>query len=878
MKWWLRVWRRGKLESELEKELRFHLEEHASQLMQRGYSAEEAQRRARLALGGAEQAKEKCRDARGTRWLEDLLQDTRFALRTFRSKPGFAIITVLILALGIGATTVMFTVINSVLLRPLSYPESERLVSLHRFTEKFGEVWGFSYPDLADVKQQSKTLAVAAWTYGGGTLSAPGEPEYLDGRLISADVFPTLGIAPLLGRAFAPDEDRPGGAPVAMISYALWRNRFAGDASAIGKTLTFEGKPYVVIGIAPRGFQLEGNADIYTALWQSNDPRMQNRGANFIHVFGQMQAGVTLSEAQAEVALISRHLSEQYPKTNEGLSFRALPLQKELVNDVQSSLWLLLSAVGLVLLIACVNIASLMLVRAISREREMAMRVAMGAGRGRLARQCLTESAVLGLCGGIVGMVLASVGVRPFVAFWPGSLPRAEEIHLDWRVLVFGIGVSLLSGLFFGLAPVLRIPSRNIEQALRAGGRTIAGSSRRLHSVFVISEIALALVLLVAAGMLGRMLLKLSSLDPGLNVHNVLTAHFALSPRKMENPVQLSAAWQEVIERARRLPDVEAVALTDIVPMREGENELDYSISPTVPLPDQASVALASCVTPDYLKVMGIALREGRFFDEHDRWDSEPVVVIDENLARHAFGGEDAVGKHLWVQAMGTAPVRIVGVVGHVRHWGLAADDQSRVRDQMYYPFAQVPVRLLPLFSSFMSITLRTKVPPLNVVEPLRTQLRGASGDQALYDVFTMEQLVSASLDLQRFLLVLFGVFAGLALLLACIGIYGVLAYLTGQRVPEIGVRMVLGASVADVRGLVMRQSLRMILAGMGVGLVGALAAGRVLQRFVEGMQSTQGPALAVMVPVLMAAALFASFLPARRASLVDPVEALRQE
>jgi predicted permease len=678
------------MEAQLERELSFHLEQHTSQLIGRGISPDEARRQARLALGGPEQVKEKCRDARGARWLEDLLQDTRYALRTFRGKPGFTVVALLILSLGIGATTVIFTLINSVLLRPLSYPEPDKLVTLHVFTEAFGELWNYSDLDFGDVKRQSQSLALAAWTYGGGTISEPGEPEYVNGRQISAELFSTLGISPLQGRAFRLDEDRPGAAAVAMISYGLWHRDFGGQSSAIGKSLVYDGKTYTVVGIAPAGFQLDGDADVFTPLEQrqDTDPRMRNRAARFLRVMARLRPGFALNEARAELALIARHLAEEYPKSNAGLSMIPYPLQKEVVGDVGSTLWLLLGAVGLVLLIACVNIASLLLARAVSRDRELAMRVALGAGRGRLARQCLTESAILGVGGGLLGVGLAFVSIHPFVAFWPGSLPRADEIHLDWRVLVFAVGASLFSGFLFGLAPALRVPVRGIQQTLRAGARSIAGSSRRLHGAFVISEIALAVVLLVSAGMLGHTLLALSSLDPGFNVHNVMAARFALSPGTLGNPEQIRAAWQDVLDRAQRVPGVESVALVDIIPMRRGENSLPYWTSATPPPTNQEPVALASCVTPDYLKVMGIPLRHGRFFNEHDRIGSEPVVVIDDNLAQHAFGSKDAVGRRIWIPAMGATPALIVGIVGHVRQWGLAADDQSRVRDQMYYPFA----------------------------------------------------------------------------------------------------------------------------------------------------------------------------------------------
>ncbi len=446
-----------------------------------------------------------------------------------------------------------------------------------------------------------------------------------------------------------------------------------------------------MVGVAPAGFQLDGEADVFTPIGQIRELRMLNRAANFIHVVARLQSGVTLAQAQAELAIISRHLAGQYPQTNAGRVFQAQPLRQDLVEDVRSTLWLLLAAVTLVLLIACVNVASLLLARAVSRERELAMRIALGAGRGRLIRQCLTESAVLGLLGGALGVLLAAIGIRPFVVFWPGSLPRAEEVHLDWHVLLFAIAASLASGLLFGLTPALRSPARELEQTLRARARTVTGGSRHLHGGFVMCEIAFAVVLLVAAGILGRTILRLSSLDPGIDIHNVVTAHVALSPGVLQSPTRIRATWQDTLERARRVPGVQSAALTDTVPMRAGEEGLGYWTTPTPPPPNQMPIALASCVTPDYLKVMGIPLRRGRFFDDHDRVGTEFVVVIDEVLAQHLFPHQDAVGKRFWVQAMGPGPMRVVGVVGHVRHWGLASDDQSQIRDQIYYPFAQVP-------------------------------------------------------------------------------------------------------------------------------------------------------------------------------------------
>lgn len=629
MSWWARFWRRSHMEEQLEKELRFHLDEHEKDLSARGRSPLQARREARLALGGLEQVREKCRDARGTRWAEELLQDARYALRSFRQKPAFAATTLLILGLGIGATTVMFAVVNSVLLRPLPFPEPSRLMILHALRKGVGEGWGASYPDFTDLKQ-SRTIRLAGWTYNSGTVSAPGSPLHVEARQISAQLFAVLGVAPSYGRGFRIDEDRPGAAPVVIVSYALSQRKFDSAQAALGQDLVFDGRSYKVIGVAPPSFQLSGEADVYTPIGQSTDSRMQNREGRFVKVIGRLAPTATLNQAQAEITLISRGLAAAYPKSNSGLSMYLRPLLQDVVSDVRGTLWLLLAAIGLVLLIACVNIASLFLTRAISREAELAMRAALGASRNRLLRQCMTESAVLGLCGGLLGVIAAAGSVHPFVALWPGNLPRAEEIHVDWRVLGFGVVVSLVCGLLFGLTPALRIPVRRLEGSLRAGGRSIGGNSRRLYSPFVISETAFAFVLLACAGMLGHTLLKLSRLNPGFNPQNVLTARFAISPTVLDNPAKIRSAWLDVLDRSRHSPQVESAALADIIPMREGENVGPFRTTSNPLPPDQEPVALASTVTPDYLKVMGIPLLKGRFLTEHDRENTQLVVVVDE--------------------------------------------------------------------------------------------------------------------------------------------------------------------------------------------------------------------------------------------------------
>jgi predicted permease len=810
--------------------------------------------------------------------LDDIVQDVRHALRALRQRPGFAAVALLILALGVSATTVMFTIVDGVMLRRLAFPAPDQLVALRTSTQDVGEVWGYSYPDIEDLERTTRTLTLAAWTYGGGTITDHGQAEYVEGRKLSASVLPVLGVRPEQGRAFRPDEDRPAGTPVAMISDALWRRHFGASLSAIGSTLLYDGVAYVVVGVMPAEFQITGQADVFTPLGQSTDPRLHVRGARFIRVLGRLRPGATLAEARAELALTGRQLAAQYPVSNAGAGIVARPLRDEVVGDIGLTLWLLLAAVSIVLLIACVNIASLLLARAVARDRELALRTALGASRSRVAQQCVTESAVLGVAGGALGAIVAAAGVGPLVALWPGGLPRAQDIRLDWRALLFALAVSLAAGLVAGVAPALRASARDLARSLRSAGRGSTANTRRMHGVFVVVELALAIVLLVSAGMIGRTLITQTSRDPGFDSHHVLAARFALSPNVLSDPQQMRAAWRQVLDRARATPGVRLAALADIIPMREAENTLSYRTTPILPPRDQEPVALASTVTPGYREVMGIPLERGRFLTEGDSLGAEPAIVIDANLARHAFGDADPVGQRLWVPSFGPDPVRIVGVVGHVRHWGMAGDDVSRVHDQIYYPFAQVPQNLVHLFSGYMSIAVRTTGAPTDVIRPLQSALRGAAADQAMYDIETMDNVVRASLDQQRFLLMLFGIFAGVAMVLACVGIYGVLSYLTTQRIPEIGVRLALGATAADVVRFILQDSIRMIALGAVLGLAAAILAGRVLLKVIVGMQPTEPATVVAMVALLVGAALAASFVPARWASRIDPVRALRQE
>ncbi|HZZ16157.1 MAG TPA: ABC transporter permease [Candidatus Sulfotelmatobacter sp.] len=881
MTWWSRLSRRNSLERDLGRELDFHIAERVSVLQSTGLSEEESRRRVYHEFGGMEQVKEACRDARGTRWLEDVMADIRYAFRTLRKVPTFTLVCLVTLALGIGVTTGIFTVLNGVLLKPLAYSDPGHLVNLQEKTTwetAWGDIWALSYPNYLDCKHRVHSLELAAMHNAGGAIvSAPGDAAYVDGLEISSNLFSVLGVHLLRGRPFSPDEDRPAGSPPAIIGFHFWQQRFGGNPQAIGMKLVYDGHPRTVIGIAPAGFRIDGEeVDLFTPIGQDTVPMQLNRERHGTVAWGRLRPGATLAHANAELAVIGHQLESAYPKSNHGRTFIAEILHAD-VGEARPTLWLLLGAVSLVLLIACANIASLLLARAVSRQRELALRAALGASRGRLVRQYLTESAVLGFGGGCVGVLFAIAVVRALVALWPNGLPRSYDIRVDERVLLFATGISLLSGLVCGLAPALRTRLGEIDRTLRAGARTIVGGTRHLHAAFVTVEVALAVVLLASAAMLGQTLLHLASLSPGLNIKNLMTARVALAPATLTNPAQTRANWKDLLDRARRVPGVDSVAMIDTVPMREGSNPIGYTTSAAAVPENQQPMVLANCTTPDYLKTMGIPLLRGRFLSDQDHVNSQSVAVVDDVMAKQAFPGEDPIGKQLWI-GIARDPVTVVGVVGHVRQWGLAGDDNSRIRAQLYYPFSQVPDQLVRRWSELMSIAIRTETDPQAVLKSLRQAVSGATRDQVLYETHTMEQLVSQSLARQRFLLLLFGIFAGLALVLACVGVYGVFSYLTGQRIPEIGIRIALGANTGQVVALIMRQSCRMILAGIALGFAGAIAAARLLLWLIEGMQIIDPLTLILTVCTLMAAALFASFLPARRASRIDAMQALRQE
>ncbi|MGH9416927.1 MAG: ADOP family duplicated permease [Terriglobales bacterium] len=884
--WLGRLWRRRRLEVDLERELAFHLETDASLRQAGGATAGEARRQARLRLGSVEAAREACRDARGTRWVEDLARDTRQALRLWRRRPGFAAAVVVTLALGIGVSTLMVSLVAGVLLRPLNFAHPAQLVTVQEQTagppsaaavaEGWGRFWAGAYPNYEDLRRASRTLELGAWANNGDLLSGPGPAAYVEADDVSASLFPLLGVAPVAGRGFLPQEDQPGGAPVAMVSAELARGRWGSTQAALGAGITFAGKRWRVVGVMPAGFDVTGipgadSAQLFLPIGQEAPALLQNRQRHWINMVGRLRPGAGLPAAERELEVIARRLQARYPQSNAERGFAVRPLRPD-VGDAGATLWVLLAAAGLVLLLACANVACLLLTHALGRERELEMRRALGASRGRLVRQELTGSLLYGLGGGALGVALARAGLRPFLAWWPGGLPRAGAVTLDGRVLAFAAAAALLGGLLLGLVPAWFGAGVRLGRPL-AAARVHSGWGQR---VLVAAQMALALVLLAGAGLLGRAVVRLSALDLGVNTSNVLTARVMLPATELSNPARAHAAWNEMRRRLRAIPGVTAAAIVDTVPLRQGNDVIPYWTGATKP-PDAAQPnALATTVSPQYFQTMGIRRLRGRVIDARDLPSAVPVAVIDDRLAHDAFGQHNPIGQPIHL-GLGNDPLTVVGVVQHVRYWGPAGDVASPVQDEVYYALNQLPDRLMPRWSQLMSIAVRTAVPPGGLLPQIQHAVAGPGGGQAMYEVRTMSELARGKLAQQRFLLLLFSIFGGLALLLAALGVYGVQSWLAARRQPELAVRLALGAGRGSVFGMMLRQNLGTLVAGAAAGLAGAVAAARLLGHAVPGVGAGSAVAPAAAAVVLIAAAVAASVPVARRSSRTDPAALLRQ-
>jgi predicted permease len=815
--------------------------------------------------------------------MRTLWQDLRYGARTLAKNKGFTLVSVLVLAVGIGANSAIFSVVNAVLLRPLPYPEPERLVVLWGDKEANEGHAVVSYPDLEDWRAQTRTLEdVAAFNQSGALLQGDGEPQPMSGANVSAELFSALRVRPALGRVFTREEDRNGAPPVIMIGHALWQRRFNSDPKIVGQQIRVGGGGVstTVVGVLPPGFTFPAQAertDFLRPMAQALAERATMRSSYSMPVLARLKPGATAQEADAEMRAIAARIEQQYPDEGFRLGRQLVPLEEEVVGSpLRRSLFVLLGAVGLVLLIGCANIAHLLLARAATRHREMAIRTALGASRTRVIRQLLTESLLLSVIGGGLGLLLAMWGVDLLIASSPVDIPRLKDVALDSRVVAFTLSISVLTGIIFGLAPALQAARVDLNDVLKEGGRgaSVGASRSRLRAALVVAEVALSLVLLVGAGLLLKSFAKLTNVDPGFDPQDVTATSITLAKQKYPTDERRLAAFSEIVARARGVPGVESAAVIYPLPMSGTTTSNTFVIEGRAePSPRDKTAANYRAISPDYFRVMRTRLVRGRAFDERDRADAPQVVIVNESFARRYFAGEEPVGKRIAIERgpvddARQPPREIVGVAADVRHEALDAE----AGEEFYVPYAQAP-------EASMNLVVREAGGATGATAAgVREAIRQVDKDQYVPAVRRMADLVAGSVARRRFNAMLTGLFAAVALLLASIGIFGVTAYTVAMRTHEIGVRMALGARAADVLRLVLWQGLRLILFGVGLGLLGSLAMTRVLAGMLYGVTPTDAPTFAAVSLLLTVVALLACYVPARRATRVDPMIALRYE
>ena len=816
--------------------------------------------------------------------MGSLFQDLRYGYRTLAKNPGFAAVAILTLALGIGANTALFSVVNGVLLNPLPYPHPEQLVTLHESKPNF-ETGAIPYLNFVDWQNQNHTFSSIGISRGYNfTLTGMGEAERLQGDWVSASFFSTLGVKPVIGRDFTPQDDQFGAGPVALISAALWKRKFGSAVGVLGKSITLNGNDFTIIGVMPANLNDRLSSfrpgDVYAPICQWPNSALHNRRAALgLHGIGRMKPGVTLEQAKADLQAIARNLAVAYPDANRGTTANVLLLKQDIVGRIQPYLLALLAAVGFVLLIACVNVANLLLARSTGRAREFAIRAALGAGQGRVIRQLLTESVLLALAGGALGLLLASWSTRAALGRLPTALPRAADIGIDARVLIFTAAVSLLAGILFGLAPALKTARPDLHETLKEGGRGLSTARHRAHATLVVVEMAMAVVLLVGAGLMIRSLARIWNVDPGFDPHDVLTFNVSLPPA-MNNatPTALRAALRGLDDRLASTPGVKAVSLSwGAFPMYDEDDQQFWPNGQPRPQSEsEMDWTLDYIVEPDYFKVMGIPLQRGRIFTAQEDERSPFVIVVDDGFAGKFFPNQNPLGKRVNLASY-DAKAEIIGVVRHVNQWGLDSDDVNPLRAQMYLSLRQMPDSWL---SPGASVVARSFGAPATVITLIRKAIRNVSADEVVYGFKTMDDIVSSSVAARRFSMILLGTFAALALILASVGIYGVISYLAGQRTHEIGVRMALGAQRRDVLRLVLGQGVGMALIGVATGLAAALGLTRLMARYslLYRVSATDPLTFACVALLLTLVALAACYLPARRAMRVDPLVALRYE
>ena len=819
--------------------------------------------------------------------MGNLLQDIRYGFRGLWRHPGFTLVAIGSLALGIGANTAIFSVVNGVLLRPLPYPQPEQLVTIHQSKPNFA-TGAMPYPNFRDLQKQNQTFtAMAISRPTSFSLIGAGEVERVNARLVTADYFTVLGVTPALGRTFAPGEDESGVGPVALISQDLWQRKFGSAPDVLQRGITLDDKSYSIVGVIPASFKLLSGVDVYVPIGQWGSPALKSRAAALgLHGIGRMKPGVTLEQAQADLNRVMADLAVAYPETNRNNGAKLVALKERVIGDIGPILLVLLGAVVFVLLIACVNVSNLLLARSTTRTREFAIRAALGAGRRRLIRLSLTESTLMALAGGALGLILAGWGTQFALKVLPTALPRADEVKLDGRVLLFTFAISLLTGLLAGLAPSLKIARGRFAEALKEGGRGISGGRVRAQGIFVAVEMALALVLLIGAGLMIRSLAALWQVDPGFRADNLTSFTLSLPPSaRTAEPAALRASLRELSEKVRTTPGVSAASFSIGALPLQSEDDLFFwrEDRPKPASSSEMSMALVYGVEPDYLTAMGIPLKQGRFFSEQDDERAPAVAVIDEAFAQQYFGGEDPIGKRIHVDGEDN-PAQIVGVVGHVKQWSLDSADGESLQAQLYLPFRALGDNGLPAGS--LGVVVRSQGNSgdgasggeSGLVGAIRRSVASQSNQNVISRVQTMDQVIADSLADRRFSMTLLGAFAAVALLLASLGIYGVISYLVGQRVHELGIRIALGAGRGDVLRLVLNHGMKMALGGVALGLLVAFAMTRLLAKMLYGVSATDPATFVAITLLLTTVAMLACFVPAWRATQVDPLVALRDE
>src|SRR3984957_2997733 len=812
------------------------------------------------------------------------MQTIRYGLRQLRRNPGFAVVAILTLALGIGANTAIFSVLDGVVLKPLPYREPDRLVLLALYNRSLGYPTNLSYPDFLDWQRTSRSFEqMAAFKPQGFDLTNPGMPEHVDGNEVSSGFFDTLGVSLALGRELSPQENRTGGPPAVVICDRLWKDRFAGSAAALGKLVTLNGVDYTIVGVLPPRFRFgDQPADVYIPVGRG-DPLIRNdRTFHDLIAIGRLRPQINVGQARAELNIVQDQIDRLNPATERGMGTYSVPLKQFFVGDVSGTLVLLLGAVGLVLLIACANVANLLLARSAARTREFAVRLALGANRAQIVRQLISESVILSLAGGVLGLAIAQWGLSAVRAAVP-ALPRVENIGVNASVLFFALGVSMAVGILFGLLPALKSSNTDLQAGLKEGGRGSSGGHQRTQHFLAVGQIALALVLLAAGSLLYRTIQNLWAVNPGFDAQGVINFQVGLSP-SVNTPSKVRIAYRQLVERIRQISGVEAAEITALLPMSQRDNSGPFWIGSRPPPAPMAEIprAVYYPIGPDYLRTMQIPLLRGRLLSRADTVDSGLVVLIDQLLARTYFPDRDALGQTITIPNWGArrnVAARIVGIAGHVEQYGL--DGSVREKPQIYFPFYQLPDEAVPAFRDEVSLVVRTPLDASTIMPAIKSAVYDAGSDQPIYKIRTIQARLSESMAGQRFPMVLLSAFAVLALLLAAGGIYGVISYSMTQRVREFGIRMALGAVQRDVLRMVIGQGLRLALAGVAIGVVGALILTRVLASFshlLYGVCASDPLTFLAVSLVLLGTALLACYIPARRAARVDPMIALRHE